>query len=102
MFQKYVGKFKKMEAEAVQEILDMHDQDEQRARATVILALKDEQLPTCVKDPYRFKVSVDGLTAIHGERWWFTGLIHRGILQQGDDLPELDLDKYREEIASDS
>lgn len=82
MFSKYIGKFHKYEAEAVQEILDMHDGDEILARASLIRAMKGD-VPENFPDWYQS--AIEGLCFMT-PRWWEVGLEHRGLLKKGEAL----------------
>ena len=75
MFNKYINKFDKVEAEWVLEVLDMHDGDEPKARAAVIAAVdrliarnngQDVELT-------RFDRTVDAC-CFASRNWWFVGL----------------------------
>ena len=108
MFQKYIGRLGKAEAEWVQEVLDMYDQDERKARLAVIAAIEEiaaAAQPKPLSRWQRFKIrlglakppapielsefaaNVHTVTFVSGGRWWFDGLVALGLLQEGENLP---------------
>ena len=82
MFRKYIGKFHKYEAEAVQEVLDKGN--EILARLSLINALKGivpENFPAW------YKISIESLCMVN-PRWWEIGLEHWGEGEALAPIPE--------------
>lgn len=74
MFTKYVNQFGKAEAEWVQEVLDMHDGDEPKARAAALAAV--ERLIASRHahiDLTDFEKSIDAC-CFASRMWWSIGL----------------------------
>ena len=91
MLRKYVGKFNKYEAEVVQEILDWHDQDEMKARKSILSALQGD-MPDCVPENLResFMSTITFFVRFYGATWWAAGLERLGLIKKGEALPPIE------------
>ena len=74
MFVKYLGKFRKAEAEWVMEVLDMHGGDQEQARLGIIGALNRlTKNAEAVPDLQDFDDSIRGAFFVNRD-WWPIGM----------------------------
>ena len=74
MFFKYIGKFKKAEAEWVMEVLDLHEGDQERARLAIIDSLNRlTRRAESVAELKDFDDSIRGAFWVNRD-WWPIGL----------------------------
>jgi hypothetical protein len=75
MFTKYLNQFQKAEAEWVQEVLDMHDGDERKARGAVLAAVQEiiKHRKGEKAELTEFERSVDA-ACFASRMWWPIGL----------------------------
>lgn len=134
LLNKYSGKLGKIEAEIVQELLDMHDGDEKATRRFVISTLRANEagydrysklvheyhnqldayhsqtwwqkiwrrwrglppleLPELPKyertDEEETAATLVAMTMVAGARWYYDGLVHLGVLKDGEAWESLD------------